>query len=207
MKEKFTVTGMTCTACSAHVTKAVEKLPGVQSVNVNLMGNSMLVEYDGDDAAILSAVEKAGYGAAPVTAKSSAAPPPVADELGAMKTRFFVSLLFLLPLFYISMGHMMGLPLPGFLTGMENAGSFALIQLLLVLPILYVNDKYYKVGFKTLFHGAPNMDSLIAVGSAAAVIYGVVAIFQIVYGLGNGDMARVHKYSMDLYFESAGMIL
>ncbi|MEG1721072.1 MAG: heavy metal translocating P-type ATPase, partial [Pseudoflavonifractor sp.] len=207
MKEKFTVTGMTCTACSAHVTKAVEKLPGVQSVNVNLMGNSMLVEYDGDDAAILSAVEKAGYGAAPVTAKSSAAPPPVADELGAMKIRFFVSLLFLLPLFYISMGHMMGLPLPSFLTGMENAGSFALIQLLLVLPILYVNDKYYKVGFKTLFHGAPNMDSLIAVGSAAAVIYGVVAIFQIVYGLGNGDMARVHKYSMDLYFESAGMIL
>ncbi|MEG2989303.1 MAG: heavy metal translocating P-type ATPase, partial [Oscillospiraceae bacterium] len=104
-------------------------------------------------------------------------------------------------------GHMMGLPLPSFLTGMENAGSFALIQLLLVLPILYVNDKYYKVGFKTLFHGAPNMDSLIAVGSAAAVIYGVVAIFQIVYGLGSGDMARVHKYSMDLYFESAGMIL
>ncbi|MEG2097791.1 MAG: heavy metal translocating P-type ATPase, partial [Pseudoflavonifractor sp.] len=207
MKEKFTVTGMTCTACSAHVTKAVEKLPGVQSVNVNLMGNSMLVEYDGDDAAILSAVEKAGYGAAPVTAKSKAAPPPVADELGAMKRRFFVSLLFLLPLFYISMGHMMGLPLPCFLTGMENAGSFALIQLLLVLPILYVNDKYYKVGFKTLFHGAPNMDSLIAVGSAAAVIYGIVAIFQIVYGLGSGDMARVHKYSMDLYFESAGMIL
>ena len=124
-----------------------------------------------------------------------------------MKRRFLVSLCFLIPLFYIAMGHMMGWPLPSFLHDSRNALAFAFIQFLLVLPIMYVNDKYYRVGFKTLFHGAPNMDSLIAVGSAAAVVYGIAAIFQIGYGLGHGDMARVEQWSMDLYFESAGMIL
>ena len=128
-------------------------------------------------------------------------------ELSSMKRRLILSFLFLIPLFYISMGHMMGAPLPAFLVGHENAISFAFTQLLLTLPILYINDKYYKNGFRSLLHGGPNMDSLIAVGSIAAVIYGVFAIYQIGYGLGHGDMARVEQYHMDLYFESAGMIL
>jgi Cu+-exporting ATPase len=124
-----------------------------------------------------------------------------------MKRRFLISLVFLLPLFYFSMGHMMGLPIPQVFHGTENALSFALTQFLLLLPILYANDKYYKTGFKTLLHRAPNMDSLIAIGSSAAVIYGVAALFQIGYGLGHGDTARVTRWVMDLYFESAGMIL
>ena len=131
----------------------------------------------------------------------------MAGELAQMKHRMVWSFVFLIPLFYISMGHMMGAPLPGFLTGMDNALAFAFTQLLLTLPIMYLNDKYYKVGFKTLFHGAPNMDSLIAVGSMAAVAYGVFAIYQIGFGLGHGDGELVAKYHMDLYFESAGMIL
>ena len=131
----------------------------------------------------------------------------MAGELAQMKHRMVWSFAFLIPLFYISMGHMMGAPLPGFLTGMDNALAFAFTQLLLTLPIMYLNDKYYKVGFKTLFRGAPNMDSLIAVGSMAAVAYGVFAIYQIGFGLGHGDGDLVAKYHMDLYFESAGMIL
>ena len=131
----------------------------------------------------------------------------MAGELAQMKHRMVWSFVFLIPLFYISMGHMMGAPLPGFLTGMDNALAFAFTQLLLTLPIMYLNDKYYKVGFKTLLRGAPNMDSLIAVGSMAAVAYGVFAIYQIGFGLGHGDGELVAKYHMDLYFESAGMIL
>ena len=215
MKQKFNVTGMTCSACSAHVTKAVEKLPGVSSVNVNLLGGSMLVEYDpGAESpeSISAAVDDAGYGAAlPASkggAKADAAPAvDIEAELLGMKRRFVISLCFLLPLFYIAMGHMMGWPLPHFFHDSRNALSFALIQFLLVLPIMYVNDKYYKVGFKTLLHGSPNMDSLIALGSLAAVVYGVAALFQISYGMGHGDAERVSKWSMDLYFESAGMIL
>ena len=215
MKQKFNVTGMTCSACSAHVTKAVEKLPGVSSVNVNLLGGSMLVEYDpGAESpeSIIAAVDDAGYGAAlPASkggAKADAAPAvDIEAELLGMKRRFVISLCFLLPLFYIAMGHMMGWPLPHFFHDSRNALSFALIQFLLVLPIMYVNDKYYKVGFKTLLHGSPTMDSLIALGSLAAVVYGVAALFQISYGMGHGDAERVSKWSMDLYFESAGMIL
>ena len=215
MKQKFNVTGMTCSACSAHVTKAVEKLPGVSSVNVNLLGGSMLVEYDpGAESpeSIIAAVDDAGYGAALPSskggAKADAAPAvDMEAELLGMKRRFVISLCFLLPLFYIAMGHMMGWPLPHFFHDSRNALSFALIQFLLVLPIMYVNDKYYKVGFKTLLHGSPNMDSLIALGSLAAVVYGVAALFQISYGMGHGDAERVSKWSMDLYFESAGMIL
>ena len=218
MKQKFTVTGMTCSACSAHVDKAVRKLDGVSEVNVNLLGGSMTVEYDPaaetpED--IIAAVDAAGYGCALPQAEPAASPRDaradaarqMEEELHGMKRRFLVSLCFLIPLFYIAMGHMMGWPLPSFLHDSRNALAFAFIQFLLVLPIMYVNDKYYRVGFKTLFHGAPNMDSLIAVGSAAAVVYGIAAIFQIGYGLGHGDMARVEQWSMDLYFESAGMIL
>lgn len=218
MKQKFDVTGMTCSACSAHVEKSVAKVPGVRSVTVNLLSNNMAVDYDetaSSDAAVIRAVEEAGYGAsvhagaasARPQAKAAPAADPMAAEIANMKRRLIVSFVFLIPLFYISMGHMMGLPLPHFLHGTENALVFAFTQLLLTLPIAYVNRKYYQVGFKTLFKGAPNMDSLIAIGSAAAMIYGVVAIYMIGWGLGHGDTALVEQYSMDLYFESAGMIL
>ena len=216
MKQKFNITGMTCSACSAHVEKAVRKLEGIQSADVSLMTNSMAVRYDenilsaGD---IIKAVVDSGYGASLAQSGGGSQAPvqsghdTVAQELAAMKRRLVWSFVFLIPLFYISMGHMMGAPLPAFLLGHENAVAFGLTQLLLTLPIMYLNDKYYKVGIKTLLHGAPNMDSLIAVGSAAAVVYGIFAIYQIGWGLGHGDMARVAKYHMDLYFESAGMIL
>ncbi len=214
MKQTFSVTGMTCSACSAHVEKAVSKVEGVSAVSVNLLANSMQVTYDEaavQPSAIIQAVVAAGYGASlPQTGRQAAAPPredTMEQELRHMERRLVLSFAFLIPLFYISMGHMMGLPLPAFLLGHENALTFAFTQFLLTLPIMYINDKYYKVGFKTLFKGAPNMDSLIAVGSIAAVIYGVFAIFQIGHGLGHGDMELVAKYHMDLYFESAGMIL
>ena len=215
MKQKFNVTGMTCSACSAHVEKAVGKLEGVEGVSVNLLGNNMLVDYDEarlSPAQVVQAVQDAGYGAyVPAASGGKAAPAPAADpmaeELRHMKHRLIASFVFLIPLFYLAMGHMMGWPLPAFFHDHANVFSVAFLQFLLVLPIMYVNDKYYKVGFKTLWKRAPNMDSLIALGSAAAVIYGVVALFQISYGLGHGDMERVNRYSMDLYFESAGMIL
>ena len=213
-KEKFNITGMTCSACSAHVEKAVNKLEGIKTASVNLLANSMAVEYDekvlsSED--IIAAVIQSGYGASlPAKGgKAQAAPKEdvMAQELASMKGRMIWSFVFLIPLFYISMGHMMGAPLPAFLVGHENAVAFGLTQLLLTLPIMYLNDKYYKVGFKTLWNRAPNMDSLIAVGSTAAVVYGVFAIYQMGWGLGHGDMELVAKYHMDLYFESAGMIL
>ncbi|MEL7624710.1 MAG: heavy metal translocating P-type ATPase [Clostridiales bacterium] len=260
MEQKFAVSGMTCSACSAHVEKAVKKLAGVKDVRVNLLANSMIVNYEPetvDQEGIIAAVEKAGYGAEAVKsrsaeAKAAAAGTKAAQALAAegdsldlaatrrerlqalaaeggrskekpkaehqakdrmsgemreMRRRLVVSFIFLIPLFYIAMGHMMGLPLPGFLHGHHNAAAFALIQLLLCIPIVRVNEKYFRVGFTTLFRGAPNMDSLIAVGSTAAIVYGVFALFQIGYGLGHGDAARVEQYMMDLYFESAAMIL
>ena len=215
VKQKYNVTGMTCSACSAHVEKAVNRLDGVQKAEVSLMTNSMTVQYDEDvlsPGGIIDAVIHAGYGAslpeAAATKTGSARPEArMEEELSAMKHRLIWSFVFLIPLFYISMGHMMGAPLPGFLLGPENAVAFGLTQLLLTLPIMYLNDKYYQVGFKTLLHRAPNMDSLIAVGSAAAVVYGVFAIYQMGYGLGHGDLELVARYHMDLYFESAGMIL
>ena len=213
-KQKFNITGMTCSACSAHVEKAVSRLSGVKAAAVSLMTNSMSVEFDPDILSaedIIQAVIQSGYGASlPGPDKAQAAPSgpsPMEEELASMRRRLIWSFVFLIPLFYLSMGHMMGAPVPAFLTGLENAVSFGLTQLLLTLPILYLNDKYYKVGFKTLWNRAPNMDSLIAVGSAAAVIYGVFAIYQMGYGLGHGDMERTAHYHMDLYFESAGMIL
>ena len=217
MKQACSVTGMTCSACSAHVEKAVRGVPGVREVSVNLLTNSMTVDFDENAAGlpdIIQAVEKAGYGAAaagnaktrPADARREA-DDAAAKELRHMKFRLIVSFAFLLPLFYLSMGHMMGWPLPGIFHGTENAMVFAFTQLLLLLPILYVNDKYYKVGFKTLAKGAPNMDALIALGSSASLLYGLVALYQIAWGLGHGDAALVDKWSMDLYLESAGMIL
>ena len=216
MKQKFNVTGMTCSACSAHVDKAVRKLDGVCEVNVNLLGGSMTVDWDGGltPDQIVTAVEKAGYGASlPAPAGEGAAAPakPAADamedDLKHMRARLIWSFVFLIPLFYLSMGHMMGWPIPGFFHGEGNAMIFALTLFLLTVPILVINQKYFRVGFKTLWHLSPNMDSLIAVGSAAAVIYGIAALYCIGWGLGHGDAALVEHYSMDLYFESAGMIL
>ena len=215
MKQKFDVTGMTCAACSAHVEKAVCKVTGVDQVSVNLLGNSMVVEYNEnatDAGQIIHAVEEAGYGAAlPESRKQAAAQPRqvnvMEEEAAGMKRRFLTSLIFLVPLFYIAMGHMMGWPLPAFFHDPGNVFVVAFLQFLLTLPIMYINDKYYRVGFKTLWHRSPNMDSLIALGSAAAVVYGIAALFQIAWGLGHGDQARVDQWSMDLYFESAGMIL
>ena len=214
-KEQFDVTGMTCSACSSRVHKTVAALPGVDEVNVNLLKNTMTVSFDEaalSDRQIVSAVEEAGYGARvrgaqKQTAAASGQPDPLAGEMAEMKRRLIVSFLFTIPLFYIAMGHMAGLPLPGFLSGPANAVSFAFIQFLLTIPVMFVNFKYYRVGFKTLFSGSPNMDSLIAIGSGAAAVFGVYAIFKMSQALGAGDLDTVHRFATNLYFESAAMIL
>ena len=229
MKEKFDVTGMTCSACSSRVEKCVSKLEGVEEVTVNLLTNSMQVKYDEnvlEEQGIIDAVVHAGYGASPARESSGfaggskGAPAgqaqrqqgengknPVQEHLEYMKKRTFWSFVFLIPLMYVSMGHMIGAPLPGFLHGMVNAVAFAMTQFLLCLPVLYINRGYFTKGFSTLLHGAPNMDTLIAVGSAASLVYGIFAIYRMGYGLGVQDMELVERYLHDLYFESAVMIL
>lgn len=221
MKEKFDVTGMTCSACSSRVEKCVRKLEGVEEVSVNLLTNSMQVEYDErviQDQGIIEAVVHAGYGASVQGNKRSAQrkkpsgtgeekADPLQGHMEAMKKRMIWSFLFLIPLMYVSMGHMVGLPLPGFLSGTENAVGFAMTQFLLCLPVAYINRAYYSKGFRTLSHGAPNMDTLIAVGSTASLVYGIFAIYRMGYGLGVQDMELVMRYQHDLYFESAVMIL
>ena len=210
MTEKFNVTGMTCSACSAHVEKSVKKLNGVKSVNVNLLQNNMHVDFDEtavsvDD--IINAVVSGGYGASVAGKEQEKKDNKIDNEISNMKFRLIVSLVCLVPLMYISMGHMWGWPFLNVFHGAENGITFALTQMLLMLPIMYVNRKYYITGFKTLFHGAPNMDSLIAIGSGAAFTYGIIAIYCIGYGLGHGDKEFAHSYMMNLYFESAAMIL
>ena len=214
-KEQFDITGMTCSACSSRVEGCVVKLPGVKEVSVNLLKNSMVVSYDEaqlSTAGIVEAVENTGYGAFPKgapqrKAEAKAEISTAQTEYKAMKQRLLLSAVFTLPLFYISMGHMMNWPMPGFLLGMENALVFAFTQFLLLLPVLIVNGRYFKVGFRNLLKGSPNMDSLIAIGSGAAAVYGIYAIYKIGIGMGHGDMDTVHTFMMDLYFESAGMIL
>ena len=210
MTEKFNVTGMTCSACSAHVEKSVKKLNGVKSVNVNLLQNNMHVDFDEtavsvDD--IINAVVSGGYGASVAGKEQEKKDNKIDNEISNMKFRLIVSLVCLVPLMYISMGHMWGWPFLNVFHGAENGITFALTQMLLMLPIMYVNRKYYITGFKTLFHGAPNMDSLIAIGSGAAFTYGIIAIYCIGYGLGHGDKEFAHSYMMNLYFEWAAMIL
>ena len=214
MKEKFEVIGMTCSACSTSVEKAVSKIEGVKSVNVNLLANNMVVEFDDtilNQETIISAVHDAGYSASLAgQAKGQnhlQDSSQIQSEIEAMKIRVTVSLVFMLLLLYVAMGPMVGLPLPSWLLGLENAMTMALVQLLLTLPVIYVNRQYYETGFKTFWHRNPNMDSLIAIGSGAAVLYGVFALFRIGYGLGHGDWDLVAQYSHDLYFESAAMIL
>ena len=208
---------MTCSACSARVEKCVKSLDGIKSVQVNLLTNSMSAEYDEnslDNGKIISAVEKAGYGAAvkgagKISSKSSTKSASEAAEKARkeMKSRLIWSFIFLIPLMYVSMGHMVGLPLPPFLEGEKNAVSFAFAQFLLCLPVAYINFGYYSRGWKNLFRLSPNMDSLIAVGSTASLVYGIFGIFRMSWGISHDEMSLVHTYLHDLYFESAVMIL
>lgn len=242
MKERYHVTGMSCSACSSHVEKAVNKLENVEKASVNLLTETMDVTYDETkitSTEIIDAVVKAGYGASVMTEGSAAGAggrstsgnagstgrsavdgkqelqQKLDADARAMKWRLGISIGFLIPLMYVSMHHMLkewfGIPVPAFIVntmhGNANAMNFALTQFLLLLPILYVNRKFFSVGFKTLVHRSPNMDSLIALGSGAALVYGIFAMYRISYGLGYGDMAVVEHYSHDLYFESSGTIL
>ncbi|MCI7126425.1 MAG: heavy metal translocating P-type ATPase [Agathobaculum sp.] len=213
MKQRFRVGGMSCAACSAHVEKSVSALPGVREVQVNLLAGSMAVQYDEgacDAQQIIAAVEAGGYTAA--LDKDGPQPAPGAgaradDGLREMKTRIIVSFIFLAALMVFSMGPMIGLPLPAFVRGEQNAFALGLTQLLLTLPIVVVNRSYYINGCKTLLHRAPTMDALIAVGSGAALVYGVYRLFAIGYATAAGDFAMAAHHAHDLYFESAGMIL
>ena len=241
MKKTFDVTGMTCAACKARVEKATRGVDGVADVAVNLLKNSMEVEYAGEasgdiarvDAAIVAAVDKAGYGAEPRAAAGAretgsaadAGAPAAASGIAAavaaqsssqkraaeaersMRRRLIVSFVFAVPLVYLAMGHMFSWPLPGFFLGDEGLVAFAFTQFLLLIPVVAVNFKYFSGGFKSLVHGAPNMDSLIALGATASTLYGIAAIYRIGSALGAADLPTAHAAAMDLYFESAAMIL
>ena len=221
-KQQFTITGMTCSACSARVEKAVTKVDGTKDVSVNLLTNSMQLEYDEQKTsvpAIIKAVVDAGYGASvkgkQAAAKAAPQEDPVKKSIAEMKHRLVWSIAFLLPTMYISMHglfeKLFGLPVPQIVgavfDGPQNAIVFAFSQFLLVLPIMYLNRRYYIAGFRNLFRGAPNMDSLVGMGSMAAALFGAFAIFRMGWGFGHGDMALVQEYSTNLYFESAGMIV
>ena len=228
-QDKFDVGGMTCAACQAHVDRAVSKLEGVQSVAVNLLAGSMMVDYDPaqvspDD--ICTAVDRAGYSASPVStgtgaagsngnaqARSGAAhmespTKKLEAAASAMRTRLIVSIVFLIPLFYIGMGHMLGWPLPGIFTDHIHSMTLALTELVLLIPIVYVNDAYFINGFKSLAHGAPTMDALIAVGATASIAWSLYAMFIMADQLATGQVHEAMMTGMDnLYFESAGTIL
>lgn len=228
-QDKFDVGGMTCAACQAHVDRAVSKLDGVQSVAVNLLAGSMLVDYDPaqvspDD--ICTAVDRAGYSASPVSTGSGAAgsnsnaqarsgaahmespTKKLEAAASAMRTRLIISIAFLIPLFYIGMGHMLGWPLPGIFTDHTHSMTLALTELVLLIPIVYVNDAYFINGFKSLAHGAPTMDALIAVGATASIAWSLYAMFIMADQLAAGQVHEAMMTSMDnLYFESAGTIL
>ena len=221
--EKYNVTGMTCAACQANVTRCVSKLEGVEEVNVSLLANQMTVSYDESKVGeedIIQAVEKIGYGASsleqqPAAAQSKggfrsewkARQDQAMNSQKQMKRRLISSIVLLVPLMYIAMGSMMGLPVPWFFVGMENSLVNALAQLLLTIPVLFINRHFFQTGFKALWHRAPNMDSLVAIGSGASLVYGLFAMFRLAYGFGHGDMELIHEYAHALYFESAAMIL
>lgn len=227
-QDKFDVGGMTCAACQAHVDRAVSKLDGVESVAVNLLAGSMMVDYDPaqvtpDD--ICTAVDRAGYSASPVSTGTDAAQSgstqagsgaahmesptkKLEAAASAMRTRLIVSIVFLIPLFYIGMGHMLGWPLPGVFTDHTHSMTLALTELVLLIPIVYVNDAYFINGFKSLAHGAPTMDALIAVGATASIAWSLYAMFIMADQLAAGQVHEAMMTSMDnLYFESAGTIL
>lgn len=227
-QDKFDVGGMTCAACQAHVDRAVSKLDGVQSVAVNLLAGSMLVDYDPaqvspDD--ICTAVDRAGYSASPVSAGTDAVQSGSAQArsgaahmesptkkleaaASAMRTRLIVSIVFLIPLFYIGMGHMLGWPLPDIFTDHTHSMTLALTELALLIPIVYINDAYFINGFKSLAHGAPTMDALIAVGATASIAWSLYAMFIMADQLAAGQVHEAMMTGMNnLYFESAGTIL
>ncbi len=229
IQESFEVGGMTCAACQAHVEKAVCNLEGVQDVSVNLLSGSMRVTFDEDalsESDVCAAVDRAGYSASPAAsgtsgasasgAAASTARPFTAQSptkkleaaARAMRRRLYVSIVFLVPLFYLGMGHMMGWPLPAFFAAHENILNLALTELLLLVPILYVNDSYFINGFKSLIHGAPTMDALIAVGATASIAWSVAGIYRTAAAIAAGDVMGAHAIAMDsLYLESAGTIL
>ena len=226
MKLLFDVTGMTCASCSSRVDKATRSVAGVADVAVNLLKNSMEVQLaEGADAAAVSAeieaaVKKAGYGASPKGSGRPAANGAAGSaaeatqnsgstaeaEQKSMLHRLIASLVFTVPLFYIAMGDMFGWPLPSVLTGMENMMVYALTLLLLLVPIIFINFRFFRVGLRALVSGSPNMDSLIALGSGAATIYGLYALFNMAFSMGHADLQTAHHFAMNLYFESAGMI-
>ena len=210
MKLKFRVTGMTCAACSARVEKVTSQVPGVRKAEVNLLAGTMQVEADSQDAAqaIMTAVDRAGYHAEPAGAAPKQPRENPADAtLREMKVRIIGSAISLVVLMYFTMGHMLHLPMPSWYMGRENALVAALVQFFLTLPPVYLNRVYYSRGLKALWHRAPNMDSLIAVGSLAALIYGAAAMFRMAWALGHGAWDVVEQYRQNLYFESAAMIL
>lgn len=226
-QDKFDVGGMTCAACQAHVDRAVNKLDGVQSVAVNLLAGSMLVDYDPAQVSpndICTAVDRAGYSASPVDAGTAGSSGSAQARSGAahmesptkkleatasaMRTRLIISIIFLIPLFYIGMGHMLGWPLPGIFTDHIHSMTLALTELVLLIPIVYVNDAYFINGFKSLVHGAPTMDALIAVGATASIAWSLYAMFVMADQLATGQVHEAMMAGMDnLYFESAGTIL
>ena len=227
-KEKFEIKGMTCSSCQAHVERAVSKLEGITKVNVNLLSNNMIVEYDEkilDNEKIIKSVVDAGFEANVAEEIKSSSKDKnnsndkilnkMEDNLKSMKKRLITSFVFLIPLMYIAMhqmlNNMFGIPVPDFIKsifdGPENALNFAFSQVLLLLPIIILNRNYFIIGFKRLLKRSPNMDSLIALGSTASIIYGIVVIYMISNGLNNNDMELVTRYSKDIYFESAGTIL
>ena len=210
MRIKFNVTGMTCAACSARVEKVTNAVSGVQKAEVNLLGGTMMVEADSDAVVqlIIKAITDSGYGASLAGEKTRKEPEKEKENPEKeMKTRIIWSSIFLGVLMYFTMGHMVGLPVPHWYHGLENALVAALLQFFLTLPAVYLNRSYYTRGFKSLWHRAPNMDSLIAVGSSAALIYGVAALFVMAKAMGHGDWDTVNHYASNLYFESAAMIL
>lgn len=212
-KKKYNVTGMTCSACQAHVEKAVNRVEGVAEVSVNLLRNFMEVKFDEDitdSRQIIQAVEKAGYGASEKDAEiksDNRNENNKDDQLKKMKQRLIQSVLFLIPLFYICMGHMINAPLPSFLIGHENMMILILTQLLLTVPIIALNFHFFRNGFRNLLRRAPNMDSLIALGASAAFIYSIYGTYMTAYYMGKGDLSTAHSFMSTLYYESCGMIL
>jgi heavy metal translocating P-type ATPase len=210
-KEKFIVTGMSCAACAARIEKTVSAVAGVKSASVNLLKNSLEAVFDDSQTAapiIIEAVTKAGYGARKADSEGSEAPSDAAEqEEGQLKNRLKVSFIFTIPLFYLAMGHMLNWPLPSFFLDEKNSFALALTQFVLLIPVMAVNFKYYRSGFKSLAALAPNMDTLIAIGSGAAGLYGLVGLYLMAYGLTHQDPHLVHRAFMNLYFESGATIL
>ena len=220
--ERYRVTGMTCAACQANVTRCVSKLDGVDDVNVSLLANQMTVSYDEsrlNPEAIMQAVEKIGYGASALEKQEShrdkggfrsewqARQSQAIENQKQMRQRLWLSVALLIPLMYVAMGHMLFLPVPWFFVGVENSMISALTQLVLTIPVIFINRHFFQTGLKALWHRAPNMDSLVAIGSGASLVYGLFAMFRLAYGFGHGDLELVHQYAHALYFESAAMIL